>query len=228
MNYRDPQLRDMLAGEYVLGTLSGRARRRFEQLLRDDVALRDAVSAWERRLTPLVDAVEPIVPPRRVWSAVQQRIAPGKRERLWQRAGFWRPVALLASVVALLLATQIYFLQPPTSATEYVAVLNDQQAQPAWVVSTVNATQVTIKAVRVPTQAERDYELWLLPGGDQPPRSLGLLPTAGSKTLNVPAELRTVIAAGKTLAVSVEPRGGSPTGLPTGPVLFQGTLVTTS
>ncbi|HEX9812535.1 MAG TPA: hypothetical protein VGA88_10670 [Burkholderiales bacterium] len=44
MNYRNPKLRDMLAGEYVLGTLTGRARRRFEELLRDDYALRDVVA----------------------------------------------------------------------------------------------------------------------------------------------------------------------------------------
>lgn len=237
MNYRDPQLRDMLAGEYVLGTLAGPARRRFERLLRDDFALRDVVGAWERRLSPLVDAVPEIAPPKRVWREIEQRVAAKPRSSMWERAGFWRPLALLASTAFVVLIGYLMVVstqevpQPPTAkapAAEYVALLNNQESQPGWVVSAVDFTHITVKAL-TPSQIEANkaYELWLLPGGNQPPRSLGLLPTGGSKTVAVPAELQTAMAAGKVLAVSLEPAGGSPTGLPTGPVLYQGALVAT-
>lgn len=225
MNYRNPELREQLAGEYVLGTLKGRARRRFERLLRDDATLRDSVAAWERRLTPLVEAVPPIAPPKRAWEEIERRIAPASRDTTRPRVAFWRPAALLAGALALVLAVYVYFLPAP-SAPVYVAVLNDQQSQPAWLVSAADVSHFTVKAVKTPAQAtDRAYELWLLPGGDKPPRSLGLLPTEGEKTVVVPAELREMLASGKTLAVSVEPPGGSPTGLPTGPVLYQGVLV---
>ena len=237
MNYRNPQLRDMLAGEYVLGTLAGPARRRFEQLLRDDYALRDVVGSWERRLSPLVDAVPAMTPPKRVWQNIEQRVAPKSRTSTWNRVGFWRPLGILTSVafvaaIGYMLVEGTKEIPPPTArapATEYVALLNDQKAQPVWVVSAADFKQITVKVVARPEiAADKAYELWLLPGGNQPPRSLGLMPLEGSKTVAVPAELQTAMAAGKVLAVSLEPTGGSPTGLPTGPVLYTGLLVTTS
>jgi anti-sigma-K factor RskA len=60
MNYGDPRLRAMLASEYVLGTLHGRARRRFERLLGEDAGLRVTVEAWQNRLTPLAEALPPV------------------------------------------------------------------------------------------------------------------------------------------------------------------------
>lgn len=246
MNYRNPQLRDMLAGEYVLGTLAGPARRRFEQLLRDDYALRDTVGSWERRLAPLVDAVPAMAPPKRVWRNIEQRVAPKSRSSAWNRVGFWRPLGIFASMAFVVVVGYVLVdatkevPQPPAPApiaqapapvpaTEYVALLNDQKAQPVWVVTAADFKQITVKVVAPPKiDADKAYELWLLPGENQPPRSLGLLPLAGTKTVTVPAELQTAMAAGKVLAVSLEPTGGSPTGLPTGPVLYTGLLVTTS
>ena len=66
-SYKNPQLRDKLAAEYVLGTLRGRARARFESLLRYDPALRRTVADWEARVTPLAAAASEITPPPRVW-----------------------------------------------------------------------------------------------------------------------------------------------------------------
>jgi anti-sigma-K factor RskA len=60
-------------------------------------------------------------------------------------------------------------------------------------------------------------------GAGAAPRSLGLV-TDASARLPVPAALRQG-AEGGSLAVSVEPKGGSPTGAPTGPVIYSGKLV---
>jgi anti-sigma-K factor RskA len=231
MNYDNRELRELLASEYVLGTLGGSARRRFERLLHDDPRLRDVVARWERRLTPLAEAVPPTAPPKRVWKEIERRVAPKARGDAWQRVGFWRPLALVSTAFALVLAVSTYLaieVRPPEIHVAYVAVLNDQKAQPTWVVSAVDFNRITVKALNTPpTDPDRAYELWLLPGGDKPPRSLGLLPDNGAKTVDVPVELRTAMAAGKVFAVSVEPKGGSPTGLPTGPVLFTGVLLQT-
>jgi len=62
--------RDALAAEYVLGTMRGRTRRRFESMVNGDPALADTVRAWEAFLTPLAEGLEPIATPERVWRAI--------------------------------------------------------------------------------------------------------------------------------------------------------------
>jgi quercetin dioxygenase-like cupin family protein len=77
MRYDNPELRDMLASEYVLGTLTGAARRRFERLVRDDTDLAGVVQEWERRLNLLNAELAPIMPPAGLKSAIEQRIGQG-------------------------------------------------------------------------------------------------------------------------------------------------------
>jgi anti-sigma-K factor RskA len=120
-------------------------------------------------------------------------------------------------------------LAPPPLAPSpnYIVVLNNPQGQPAWLVSAdVRTGRLTIKTVhpqRLP--ANKAFELWMLPGGDQSPRSLGLIPVSGRRSVALPPPSTQVFAGAQGLAVSLEPAGGSPTGLPTGPVLYQGPLL---
>src|SRR5688572_8104937 len=100
MNYRDkPELQDKLAAEYVLGTLRGGARLRFQAWLREDAALRGAVAEWEQRLIPMANAVPEISPPRRVWRNIQSRIAPDGETKAgwWESLAFWRGWGLLVT-----------------------------------------------------------------------------------------------------------------------------------
>ena len=115
MEYRNkPQLRDALAAEYVLGTLAGRARRRFEAWLKPDAALRLTVSEWEARLTPMAAVIEEVLPPKRLWERVSAAIAPkpastnasphasphASRPSLWHNLVFWRGFGLTAAGAA--------------------------------------------------------------------------------------------------------------------------------
>jgi anti-sigma-K factor RskA len=70
MNRNDPDIRSQLCGEYVLGTLSPRVRRRFERWLSEDTALALQVRDWRERLEPLYEMVPEQRPPERVWQAV--------------------------------------------------------------------------------------------------------------------------------------------------------------
>jgi len=72
-------------------------------------------------------------------------------------------------------------------------------------------------SISVPT--DKDLELWALPQGETRPRSLGVLPPSGRT-------LVAQLAPNTQLLVSLEPKGGSPTGQPTGPVLYGGWLTT--
>jgi anti-sigma-K factor RskA len=232
MDYRDPQRRDALAAEYALGTLQGGARRRFERLLAFDADLRRTVERWQESLYPLVDALPERKPPYRVWDAVQRRIRPPVPARsqtgFWDNLVFWRAWGMVAGALALALALALYLAMDITRqpALDYLAVINDNGSRPAWLVQWDRPGQrlVVHTLTPQPLDANRSFELWMLPAGGQPPRSLGLLPAQGSVALalsQTPQDLR----AAEGFAVSLEPGGGSPTGQPTGPVLYQGLAI---
>ncbi|MES2918492.1 MAG: anti-sigma factor [Pseudomonadota bacterium] len=228
MNYHHPELQQRLAGEYVLGTLQGPARRRFERLLAADLALRQYVQAWERRLSPWLYAVPPEAVPDRVWTRIQERL--GQRPASPPRPAFapWKWLGLGSTAVAATLALFLV-LRPappaPTALTD-VAVLSTDKAEPVWIVRRDGQDILEfsgLSAVDVP--GDRDLELWAIPDGGAP-QSLGVLrrtdATHARVTLSATAQAR--LAGGKLLAISLEPTGGSPTGAPTGPVLFTGRL----
>src|SRR5215510_8901900 len=111
MKYADPELRDRLASEYALGTMSGPERRRFERLLADDRDLRNLVEDWELRLNLLAETAPAVEPPESVWNGIVREIAPAPApapapvdeswlDRLWDSLGFWRAAAALAGATA--------------------------------------------------------------------------------------------------------------------------------
>jgi anti-sigma-K factor RskA len=227
VKYRNEQIRQALAAEYALGTLHGQARRRFERSLKDDPALRNLVAQWQARLAPLDAAIQPVRPPARVWRNIEERIRGRPRallRRVWESAGVWRAVALTSVAAALVLAGWL----PGPGRETMVVVMSDSASNPALVVSWRVAQQRGERRLRVRVIGHQSmaldtaWELWMLPGGDRPPVSLGLISTDETQTLPVPSELSDAINAAQGLAMSVEPKGGSPTGRPTGPVLYQG------
>ncbi len=230
MNLNQPERAEALAAEYVLGTLRGRARARFEKLARTERGLADAVRAWEERLLPLAESLPPVTPPARVWSAIRARIhATASPPTLAARLGgvaWWRGLALASLAVAVALAAVLLTPAPEQPTGSLVVVLAGQDAKPALVATTDrNSRYLTLAAiVPVALPADRALELWLLPEHGNP-RSLGLVSAvapAGIARIALPGKAEQALHNIPTLAVSLEPLGGSPTGLPTGPVLYSG------
>lgn len=231
MNYRDkPALRDKLAAEYVLGTLRGGARRRFEGWLHDDVALRGLTDDWRNRLMPLAQFAPAVTPPRRVWRAIEQRLhgrtAVGPLS--WRAgvaarvAAFWRPLGLVAMAATLVLAVTLVQWRNAQPAIDYVATLSDEHDRAVLLVTADRRHRVL--AVRLAAgaaaPAERILQLWAVPKAGAP-RSLGLLPRSGAVRLDLPAGALGEDVA--LLAVSVEPVGGSPDPhKPSGPIVYKG------
>lgn len=223
----------MLAGEYVLGTLPGRARRRFQSLMREDAALRLTVAEWEARLSPLTIAVRPVAPPARVWKNLARHVASrGARGRgFLESFAFWRGLALFASAAAMSLALYIGFAPGPDAM---MAVLTDDKAQVAMLVSWPTQKSekkfVKVRVVQDHPQMGPDssWELWLLPQPGKTPVSMGLVSTSSQQTIAVPEAAAAMLSNAWGMAMSVEPKGGSRTGLPTGPVVFKGRCVRVS
>jgi anti-sigma-K factor RskA len=248
MTERDPEMLDEMAAEYVLGTLRGPARRRFERLIAGDADLARRVEAWTGRLDPLVEAAPPIAPPARVWAAIERRIgaAPQRRQRgfieflfgrpteavpslatagLWYCVSFWRQLGIAGAAIALLLF--VYLFVAPPSAPTHMALLADAANKPVVMVSLdLHHDRLTLDAARLPAaETGKSLELWILPPQGNP-RSLGVLPS-GQLSLPIDQQAAADLAHG-ALAVSLEPAGGSPTGLPTGPVLYSGPVLPAS
>ena len=236
MKFANEELRKKLAAEYVLGTMSAHARRRFEINLKENPALRRAVADWEKRLTPLALALPDVEPPSRVWRAIESRIRPGRQARpgFWESLSFWRVSSFASGLVALALLILVALPGvPPADDTRMVVVMNDlQTSNPAMTVSwEPRKPGKRVMRIRVIGHADMApgtaWELWMLPGKEQKPVSLGLITTHDAQTVIVPEPLAAKLDRAEGLAMSVEPAGGSPTGLPSGPVLYAGKCVET-
>ena len=212
-----------LAAQYVLGTLRGRARSRFERHMRDDRAVAEEVARWESTLTPLAERVAPVEPPKRVWAGIETRIA--TRAAPAQRAGFWRGFGLIAGGLAsVLLAFFAYISSGPRGEPLFVAVLAD--TAPRMVVSMHQPDLLRVRVVKPwgGMKGDQSLELWAMPAKGGAPRSLGLVTNAMGDTMIKIAGNDPRVQGVNALAVSMEPIGGSPTGKPTGAVVCQGMI----
>ena len=222
-----PDLQHALAAEYVLGTMRGRARTRFEALARADRTLAAVVRSWEGYLTPLAARLEPVAPPARVWHAIESRLAPrasAPAPSLWSSLAFWRALGAGLAVAVVALALTLGGTRPE-QAPGMVAVLETPEKDPRMVVEEKGG-QLTVRMVKPWTEnPASDLELWVVPK-DGKPRSLGVIAAHQDSRVRL-ADLGVKLRDGVAFAVSREPRGGSPTGAPTGPVLCSGAIVRT-
>lgn len=228
MDYGRPQLADRLAASYALGLLRGGARRRFEALLPAHPSLRAALGEWHDRLMPLAAAVASEQPSPGVWRRIESRIggtaAPQADVPWWQRLGAWRLASALAGGAALGLAL---LLTAPGPVQAPVLVVLSATAEgggptPASFVASISGdgrALVTRPLQNVSLQSDRSLELWSLPASGSP-RSLGVISSNGTTVV----QRKQILAGAAALAVTVEPAGGSPSGRPTGPVVFVGKL----
>ena len=232
MRYTDSELQDRLAAAYVLGTLCGRARARFASLLKYDPALRLRVQNWERCLAPMALAVPDVTPPPQLWQRILKRIDASRTHRTETRLFGWRTLAGLGAAVALAFALYIVG-NPAEPPVEMVAVMTDAQGQASMIVTwpeqrRLREPQIKLRIVQdqpaMATGAAR--ELWLLPKDPRsPPRSLGMISTDREQIIRIAADAAGIIDDAWGLALSVEPAGGSPTGAPTGPMLYKGRCI---
>jgi anti-sigma-K factor RskA len=219
----DPDLR---AAEYVLGTLDASERAVVERESAVDAGTASRVRAWERRLAPLLDAIPSAVPPPYVRAAVLQSLPGSPTASLDQLAALrqqvrrWRfataGAGLLAAGLALFVAVG---LRPEPEGGRYVAVVQGGGALPALIVRVDTRTGTAqVRPVGAEAPAGRNLELWYV--GAEGPKPLGLVGAASSRVTLPPGA-----SPDGVIAVSVEPPGGSPTGQPTGPVIYTGKLI---
>lgn len=234
MDYSRADLADRLAVDYVVGTLRGAARRRFEQLLPAHPRLRGAVRIWSERLMPLTGVLAPLAPPAAVWRRIEARLDGGSAAARpataaasgwWTGLAFWRSLSALAA--AAVVGLVVLLSQPGPAQAPVVVVLgaagpSANAVTPAAFVAGISGdgrAVVTRPLAPLSVQPGRALELWAVPGSGAP-RSLGLI----SAQTDTRVVRRGLLAGTTALAVSLEPPGGSTTGAPSGPILYVGKL----
>lgn len=155
----------------------------------------------------------------------------------------WRGFTVAMSAIAALLAVYIAVGQfapgllpvgrlsqlaatAPPPGSRLVAVLQQEPTAPAFLL-TIDPQHRTMTVRRVTASADsgRSYELWLIASNNPKPRSLGLVGADEFTTRPLPTDFDAATLRQASYAVSLEPAGGSPSGVPTGPVLFTGKMV---
>jgi anti-sigma-K factor RskA len=222
---------DLLAAEYVLGVLSAEERAAAARRIEAEPAFARTVERWERHFGPMADAYQSAEPPASVKAALDRRLfpqAPGQnaaRAGLWSSLALWRGLASAAVAAMLALAVVTYVVRPPLEPqARYVASLAADGSDVRYLAFYDPATgEVGLSHVSGDRATGRDFELWMIEGG-QAPVSMGVIPVGASVHVPVSEATRQKLAQGAVLAVSLEPAGGSPTGQPTGPVVAAGDL----
>jgi anti-sigma-K factor RskA len=240
-----PEEFQVLAGEYVLGALDAAEMRAVRRQAAADARLAAAIKAWEERLAPLAAAVPSVSPPSALWSRIEAAVAPlgeaphevgtlhapaerlvpptrpprppppQPRRRVWP----WQLATAAALALAAGLAALIVTRPPPPAPL--LAALTPASAPTAGFLAEARPDGRLVLTALAPVAVPpgRDLELWILPKGGKTPASLGVLPAAGRQIV-----LGSAPGPGTQLMVSLEPLGGSPSGAPTGPVLYAGTI----
>lgn len=222
-----PEAPEALAAEYVLGLMDAAERAAFEDRLRAEPALVEAVRDWEARFAAIAEEeVAPVTPPRRVETALQRALFDQPRARavpLWRRLGLWQGLTALGAATSLALAVMLFTQPQPVPPAPFAAQLAPTEGADSFL-AVYDPASATLSIRRAAGEARpgRATELWLI-AGEAAPVSLGLLDAEGRAAIAVPATLRDALPGG-ILAVSDEPPGGSPTGAPTGDVLALGPL----
>lgn len=227
------RLRDLLAAAYALGTLRGGARRRLQSLMHDDAALRQSVAEWTERLAAMAQLPAPVEPPARVWNAIERRIGKARAPswQFWRHGtvGWWQGATIGSALAAFALATVLVTKPGIDGAVpggvDQLAVLVDEGGRPAvTVLANSRDGSISVRTADTLRVADdRTLQLWAITD-EGATRSLGILADNVSARLALTA--RAVGPEVVALAISVEPKGGSPNpNAPTGPVLYKSSWV---
>lgn len=219
---------DVAAAELALGLLEGDDRAAaLRRVLAEPAFARD-VERWREHFAALFAGIAAVAPAPELGERVIARLdGPGRIVR----PGYWRPFALASSLAAAGMFA-LLMVRPDPVAPPPVTIAAPAPLVAAFLVEGIKTPFVATydsKSGRLsmpgpmPVPAGRSAQLWAI-AGTGAPQPLGLFRVAGTRVeADVPTA--TPIAPGTTFAISLEPVGGSPTGLPTGPVVASATLV---
>jgi anti-sigma-K factor RskA len=223
------------AAEYVLGLLEGEARADAERRLASDAGFAREVERWRARFAEFDDTTEPQPAGDALWNRIEATMAGGAPQsgarssawsRLWSDIAVLRAATIGASLAVLMLAVGLgVAIRQARLQPVMVAVLVDGDRTGAVVHAFADGRVVLLPLTSINVPSGRALQVWTLPSRERGPVSVGLMDRA--RTLEL--ELKDLPRPGpdQLFEITLEPAGGSPTGRPTGPILFKGNTAQT-
>jgi len=226
--YQNPDVYERLAAEYVLGTLHGAARKRFERLMYERPYIRYAVEVWENRFNGLGQTLPAEKPSSQVWHNIQQQIFTKKAEHkqsLLERLGFWQLATGLLSVLlvtAVLLPRQHMEMPEPN----FVAVLESDESKPMMVTTGMrDMGMLDVRILEMPKVRDQHLVLWSIPKDGSAPKSVGTLRQDSMETRIhlTKDQWQNRVGDAEMFAVSFEPyENMTNMQKPSGPIMYKG------
>lgn len=236
--YQNPEVFEQLAIEYAVGSLHGRARKRFEVLMDTHFYLQAVVDAYENKFTNLVELLPDKKPSDKVWNNIEAHIKQSKKESKqantaqtqktpWWKTSFFKQgfgMAFMTLVIAGAL-----FLNPMTGtpvATAYSAVL-ESDANEAMAITKINQADMKLSIdIMKPMKIDDSMELtlWCHPKDGGMPMKMGTISKTGKTELKISKEEWKNMKDVGMLAVSIEHKGEALLKKPSGKVILTGQL----
>lgn len=223
---------DTLAAEYVLGVLDLKDRQAAEKRLQTEQEFASLVLGWQNRFADLNDDIDAVEPPEHVKQALENQLFSSSESSaepssfyFWQTMGFWRGLSFVAVFLAVLFG-YLAFNKPEQQEEggSYIASLSSKDNDHSYVTLFNEQTgEFVVRHISGTPPADKDLELWLIVQGEKPV-SIGLVGYEDKNKPAIPREFIEDFDKGILLAITVEPKGGAPEGVATGPIVAAGQL----
>lgn len=220
----------VLVGEFALGVLDAAEHERMARRIADEPALRAELLLWQQRLSGLDAQFAEEAAPAGAFDRLQSRLFGAEKAqptRWWDSLAVWRTAAAGFAAVAVI-AVGVNVMQPPQLdpeefAVQLVAALQSQEGSGVEFVALYDpgTGHVRLTALSGEVAPDRDLELWYIKG-DEPAVSMGVVPVDQRTDIELDIEARQKFDEGIVLALTLEQKGGSPTGVAQGPIVAVG------
>ena len=240
--YQNPELFEQLAIEYAVGSLHGRARKRFEVLMDTHFYLKAVVDAYEQKFASLVELLPDEKPSDQVWNNIEAHVSASSQAAInntaktantkeakqsWWQSNFFRQ-AFGATAMALIVSA-VLILNPMTGspvATAYSAILESGSEVPMAVTKIQKSDMKLSIDIMKPVIVDDGMELtlWCHPRDGGMPMKMGVISKSGKTEIKISKKEWQNMKDVGMLAISVEHKGDNTAREPTGKVILKGRL----
>jgi anti-sigma-K factor RskA len=225
-NITGPDGDSVLVAEYVLGLLPEAERTSLRARIKVEPSLQGDLRFWRSRLASLDVEFAETPAPASVWPRIEQRLFTGQaKDGFWNSLALWRSVAagaLAVAAIAVAINVTTPKVDPQAFAAELVAALHAEGSNVSFVaLYNRSSGELRITPLSGDQPTDKDYELWAIEEG-QAAKSMGVIAANARNDVTIAPDILIDFGEGTTLAVTLETKGGSPTGVAQGPIVALG------